>query len=115
MYESPIKLVRADTLFSNTRSIEDEIAEQMAKPVAIKIDNYILESVRRVDVSVDREELLKALAYDRQQYQKGYRDGIRDVIEKLKEKSTYHLYAYGVSYTDEYLEAIKREMVGDTE
>lgn len=86
MYKSPIELIRADTLFSNTRSIEEEIAEQMEKPVAIGIDNYILESIRRVDVIVDREELLKALAYDRQQYQKGYRDGVRDAVEKLKEK-----------------------------
>jgi hypothetical protein len=113
MYKSPIKLIRADTLFSSTRSIEEEIAEKMAKPIAIEIDNYILESVRRVDVSVDREELLKALAYDRQQYNKGFQDGVRDVIEKLKEKSTYHLYAYGMSYTDDFLDSIKKEMVGE--
>lgn len=113
MYESPIKLVRADTLFSSTKSIEEEIAEKMAKPVAVKIDNYILESIRRVNVSVDREELLKALAYDRQQYEKGYEDGVRDVIEKLKEKSVYHLYAYGMSYTDDFLDSIKKEMVGE--
>jgi hypothetical protein len=99
MYESPIELI--------TKTIMSEIVKNQ--------EEQVMNAVQGVSVNVDREELLKALAYDRQQYQKGYRDGIKDVIDKLKEKSTYHLYAYGMSYTDEYLEAIKREMVGDTE
>jgi hypothetical protein len=99
MYESPIELI--------TKTIMSEIVKNQ--------EEQVMNAVQGVSVNVDKDEILKALAYDRQQYQKGYRDGIRDVIEKLKEKSTYYLYAYGVSYTDEYLEAIKREMVGDTE
>lgn len=34
----------------------------------------IYEAVMNVGVNVDKEELLKALQYDREQYQKGYKD-----------------------------------------
>ena len=38
------------------------------------LDNEILKAVQNVGVNVDKEELLKALQYDRGQYQKGYDD-----------------------------------------
>ena len=38
-------------------------------------DNNIIEAVQRYDIQVDKDELLKALRYDRQQYEKGYADG----------------------------------------
>lgn len=40
-----------------------------------KVEGEIFEVVMSVGVIVDREELLKALAYDREQYEKGYADG----------------------------------------
>lgn len=39
-----------------------------------QIEREIYKAVMNVGVNVDREELLKALAYDRNQYQKGYED-----------------------------------------
>ena len=38
-------------------------------------EGEILKAVQKVGVVVDKEELIKALAYDREQYQKGYQDG----------------------------------------
>lgn len=38
-------------------------------------DNNIVEAVQRYDIQVDKDELLKALRYDRQQYEKGFADG----------------------------------------
>ena len=38
-------------------------------------DNNIVEAVQRYDINVDKDELLKALRYDRQQYEKGFADG----------------------------------------
>lgn len=55
MYKSPIEVV-----LGNLRT---------------KIDNEIAKTIRDVGVFVDKEELIKALAYDRQQYEKGYEDG----------------------------------------
>lgn len=44
----------------------------------MEIENEICNAVQRVGVNVDREELVKALNYDRHQYEKGYADAVRD-------------------------------------
>ena len=46
--------------------------EMIAEDVNIKIENNIVEAVQNYDIKVDREELAKALAYDRDQYSKGF-------------------------------------------
>lgn len=38
-------------------------------------DGRIFSAVQMVDIEVDRDELIKALQYDRGQYEKGYNDG----------------------------------------
>lgn len=60
MYESPIGLFYQET----------------APKISEGIDSLICEAVLNVGVNVDKEELLKALRYDRGQYEKGYADGI---------------------------------------
>ena len=40
-------------------------------------ENGILKVVWKYDIHCDKEELLKALAYDRDQYRKGYEDAQR--------------------------------------
>jgi hypothetical protein len=45
-----------------------------------QIEGEIYKAVMRVGVSVDKDELLKALAYDRNQYQKGYTDRDSEII-----------------------------------
>lgn len=63
MYESPINLTFIDDMVKNIEEQEE---------------NYIVEYVRKIDIDVDKEELLKALRYDREQYEKGYQDGNAD-------------------------------------
>ena len=94
MYESPIELITTNMMTEIVKNQETEI----------------MRAVQGVGVNVDKDELLKALSYDRQQYQKGYADGVKDVIEKLKERNNFDFYAYGVSYRDEFLDALMREM-----
>ncbi len=55
MYEDVIKLVKTN--------------------METRLEGEIMQAVMRVGVDVDKDELIKALAYDREQYQKGYRDG----------------------------------------
>lgn len=62
MYESPIQKLVTD--------IETNIRQQE--------ENAVLQAVVSVGVNVDKEELIKALEYDRGQYEKGYADGCRD-------------------------------------
>lgn len=73
MYESPIEVV------------VDNTTTEFAK----RIDECICRIVQRYAVNVDEEELIKALKYDRGQYEKGYSDGIKDFAERLKEKADF--------------------------
>lgn len=70
MYESPVKIVL------------DQLKTEQ--------ENHIFNFIQGIGVSVDKEELLKALQYDRDQYQKGYAEGylygVRKLIERLKQE-----------------------------
>ena len=59
MYESPISVFVSD--------ITTEILNEQ--------ENEIMKAVMSVGVNVDKDELVKALRYDRQQYDKGYSEG----------------------------------------
>ena len=47
-------------------------------------ENMVMKAIRKVGVNVDKEELIKALQYDRNQYAKGYEDGKNDVLDKIR-------------------------------
>ncbi len=70
MYESPIEL------------ITDKVLTQIRKGQ----EDYVYEVVQNMGVNVNKEELLKALEYDRQQYCKGFEDGIREFVKNIVEK-----------------------------
>lgn len=55
MYKSPIEL----------------ITEQMNT----QIEDHIFKAIQKVAVNIDKEELIRVLQYDREQYEQGYRDG----------------------------------------
>lgn len=40
-----------------------------------KLEGDVLKVIQNYDITVDKDELLKALAYDRDQYRKGWEDG----------------------------------------
>ena len=48
------------------------------------LKNKVFEVVKTMDVNVDKEELFKALAYDRNQYQKGYDAGYKKALEDVE-------------------------------
>lgn len=62
MYEGPIKV----------------IIDDMCSAIQQKEDNYVMQYVQNIGIDVDKDELEKALRYDRQQYDKGYEDGFKD-------------------------------------
>lgn len=75
MYEPPIKTTVSDFEMKFIKERE----------------RNIYRAVQKYDIHVDKEELIKALNYDRQQYQKGFDDGYRsfaaDFYCKLMEYS----------------------------
>jgi hypothetical protein len=72
MYESPINIIYGQM--------------QMA------LENEVFKAVQDVHVEVDRDELIKALQYDRDQYERGFADGradgravgIKDALDSLR-------------------------------
>lgn len=71
MYKSPIELI--------TNDIYNEITKQQ--------DEGIYQAVIKYGVNVDKDELVKALNYDRQQYTEGYKDGVLEFANYLKSQS----------------------------
>ncbi len=67
MYESPIELLVTE--------IQHQIVKQQDEEIYKAVLNYV--------PNVDKEELLRALQYDRDQYEKGYADGKRDAMADL--------------------------------
>lgn len=49
--------------------------------VATQFEGEVLKAVQRCEIKVDKEELIKALAYDRKQYEQGYGNGYADGME----------------------------------
>lgn len=49
------------------------------------IENEILNVVQRAGIRVDQRELIRALEFDREQYEKGYADGRADAIRGIME------------------------------
>ena len=87
MYDSPIDLYISD--------IQNQIVAQQ--------DEQIYQAVVHFFPDVKRDELLKALRYDREQYDKGYADGKRDAMDELVRcKDCKHYYRplqWPVEYT----------------
>ena len=46
--------------------------------IAEYLDNQIVGEVLKIGIDIDKDELIKALKYDREQYEKGYEDGYID-------------------------------------
>jgi hypothetical protein len=67
MYKSPIELL--------VTNVYDQIQKEQ--------DEHIYQAVLQYVPNVDRAELIRALQYDRNQYEKGYMDGKRDAEAAL--------------------------------
>lgn len=64
MYESPIKVFQGN--------------------LEMQFDGEILKAVQRADITVDRDELIRALRYDREQYQKGFDDARKGAVPVVR-------------------------------
>ena len=97
MYESPI-------------SVKQTIA-QITKDLVQKEEEFIYGIVIRQSVSVDKGELVRALKYDRDQYNKGYRDGEWDLFQLITSvwhgKQYYFEQENGIVYSRETGEYLK--------
>lgn len=96
MYESPIKL--------NIGDVHKEIVKQQ--------DKDLYRFIQKMSVDIDKDELIKALKFDREQYEKGYKDGVIEFVGYLKKHpcnydlDNYHSFeAVDIEYLDDYVES----------
>ena len=86
MYESPITVTIADI-------VTDIVKKQEAQ---------IFRAVQNVGINVDSAELIKALAYDRGQYQKGFSDGVKEFWNRLMVEAKKKVDYYTPEGCDQY-------------
>ena len=60
-------------------SVSDYV-DTIFKQIDEQTGNIVLSAVTKVGVNVNKEELIRALKYDRNQYERGYEDGKRNGI-----------------------------------
>lgn len=70
MYESPIKVFQGN--------------------LEMQFEGEILKAVQRADITVDKDELIRALRYDREQYQKGFDDARKGAVPVVRCKDCKH-------------------------
>jgi len=61
-----------------------QIVEDISTQIIQDGENQIFQAIQKSGVVVDKPELIKALQYDRNQYDKGYSDGRASIIEELE-------------------------------
>lgn len=64
MYKSPINVVFSDLVSDSVK----------------KTDEYIVACVQQVGVYIDKDDLIKALRFDREQYEKGWNDRDAEIV-----------------------------------
>ena len=99
MYEAPIELSIMQ---------DDGVIEKIKMKMAEAQDNYVYECITNVGVNVDKEELIKALQYDREQYEKGYADGVIELGNRLKQGRASDLIVIHIDTIDKHIEDMVR-------
>lgn len=75
--------------------------EILQKQVTYEMEENVMRAVQSYGINVNKDELIKALMYDRQQYQKGYEDGCRAINISIYDRYTVkHTYTYSYSSFD---------------
>ena len=110
-YNSPISII--------SQMVDSQIKE-MHKQEETAI---VSEITRKIGVDVDKDELIRALNYDRHQYEKGYVDGRmfgrHEVLSKVKHISESQaiskeqLEYYGEKQSTEYKNCVKRQICNE--
>ena len=53
-------------------------------------EETVFEYIFQLGIDVDKDELIKALKYDREQYSKGFEDALQQLREKCLEHQDFH-------------------------
>lgn len=82
-YESPIQILES------TCSVKDAL-KQVTEDFNDQVETKTCTIIKEYGIVVDKDELIKALKYDREQYSKGYADALTTLREKCNEHQDFH-------------------------
>lgn len=88
-YKSPVEIKQYDVEKDIAKRVEDKIHEEI---------------VQRFGVFIDKDELVKALSYDRGQYEKGWIDGFKEALENPKPRTNFDRITESVESLARYIE-----------
>lgn len=57
----------------------------LMKETQLNYENGIYNAIQEYEIKVDKEELIKALNYDREMYKKGYNDAVHEMMDILND------------------------------
>ncbi len=79
--------------------------------VKYSMEQAVLAAVNKCEIKVNKDELIKALTYDRQQYEEGYKNAMKQMPKPLTEEDYTELRdRFG-----EYVEFVVRDMISGKE
>lgn len=84
----------------------DSPIQVIASQIEMTMDGEILKACQRVGVDVNKDELIKALNYDREQYEKGYADRGNKIVPVTLEMDEGHTTRQIKGYLDKATQTI---------
>lgn len=93
--------------------------ETISQQVQAKFEGDVMELIHSYGINVDKDELIKALQYDRDQYRKGFADGCKGTMDKIKAEIAREIIAdmreliNGYENIDVYLDRIEKKYTED--
>lgn len=92
---------------TNEKATYKSPIEIFINDVNYNMEQAVLSAVSKCEIKVNKDELVKALAYDRQQYEEGYKNAMKQMSKPLTEKDYLELHdRFG-----EYVEFVVRDMI----
>ena len=92
MYKAPIEILSA------------KMAEYK-----LNTETMVMEAVFETGINVDRDELIRALRYDREQYDKGYADGKAEAAREIFEEIEYLIWQND-TFLDNFMDDVNKEV-----
>ena len=69
--------------------------------IEYRFEDAVFKAIQKVDIKADRNEIIKALEYDRGQYEKGYADGKADAQQHGRWEIVYYDNVPTLAYCDQ--------------
>ena len=101
-------------LYKSPVTIHEQIVNDLIADYQEGKNKAICKAIVKIGIDVNKEELIKALRYDRQQYQIGYEDAVKEFAEKIKaSKDTLFNNIHSGFHFNVIIDSIAKEMAGE--